>query len=332
MNRIIFFNIGWMRDYQGLRDDLIKGGGKHISKEGWGGEIFNFKEHESQFYGYVEAWGKVNINKIGASTEDEFIDNVTVVWTARRPDTGGTYVIGWYENSRVFRERQISAKDSGREFNGQILHFVATAKSSECVLLSIDERTTNVPRGLAGMGQRNVWYGLNNPGFVSLVEKFIANYKANNSEIANSKTPQQFDINKRKRVEEIAVEKVKEYYKGLGYVIKSVEDKNYGWDLEATLNKIKLLIEVKGLSGSDLIADLTPNEYTKLKEKKDTYRLCIVTEALKKPQLFVFSFSTDSDVWKDLTGLILSFTEIVRAQVKIEDQTVNTNNHSIKSK
>ena len=43
MNKILFFNIAWMDRYQGNSDDKMQGGGKHIEKYGWGGEMFNFK-------------------------------------------------------------------------------------------------------------------------------------------------------------------------------------------------------------------------------------------------------------------------------------------------
>ena len=41
-----------MDRYQGNADDKMQGGGKHIEKYGWGGEMFNFKPSKGKMYGY----------------------------------------------------------------------------------------------------------------------------------------------------------------------------------------------------------------------------------------------------------------------------------------
>jgi hypothetical protein len=45
-----------------------------------------------------------------------------------------------------------------------------------------------------------------------------------------------------------------------------------GWDLEAILPDKLLKIEVKGLSQEEILIELTPNEYDKMKKYKDNYR------------------------------------------------------------
>ena len=42
MNRMIFFNIGWMKFYRGLKGDKITGGGENVDRFGEGGEMYNF--------------------------------------------------------------------------------------------------------------------------------------------------------------------------------------------------------------------------------------------------------------------------------------------------
>jgi len=87
------------------------------------------------------------------------------------------------------------------------------------------------------------------------------------------------------------------YFEGIGYTVESVEKDNVGWDLEATLGKKKLLIEVKGLSGSGLSVELTPNEYNAFSEENESYRLCVVYTALSEPTLLVCRFSKESGSW-----------------------------------
>ena len=38
---IVFFNVAWMKNYQGESES--SGGGKWPTEQGWGHEIFNFK-------------------------------------------------------------------------------------------------------------------------------------------------------------------------------------------------------------------------------------------------------------------------------------------------
>lgn len=107
----------------------------------------------------------------------------------------------------------------------------------------------------------------------------------------------QVDIFKKQQVEVAAVETTIKYFENLDYIVISREDDKVGWDLEAINSREKLLIEVKGLSGNITSIELTPNEYQNSKEQKSIYRLCIVTNALSKPTLEVFSFNDQLGCW-----------------------------------
>lgn len=48
---------------------------------------------------------KIDIDRLGADSNDDFIQNVNVIWTAKHPD-GGTCIIGWYVNATVYRKYQ----------------------------------------------------------------------------------------------------------------------------------------------------------------------------------------------------------------------------------
>jgi len=98
----------------------------------------------------------------------------------------------------------------------------------------------------------------------------------------------QTDAEIRKKIENIAIREVTREYSERGFTVASVESKNLGWDLEAVYKKIKLKIEIKGLSGQEVFVELTPNEFSKMNNNKDSYRLCVVTKCLENPELYVF--------------------------------------------
>ncbi|HNG28044.1 MAG TPA: DUF3883 domain-containing protein [Chitinophagales bacterium] len=322
MKKIIFFNTGWMREYKGIKeDDVIQGGGEHIQSEGWGGEIFNFLEHEGKLYGYVEAGGNVHIERIGAKKTDAKIDDVLVVWTARRPGCGGTFVIGWYKNATVYRERRKTPVSSNRIYRNHHIDYVAVADVNNCTLLEMDERIIKVPRGKGGMGHKNIWYAEENPQFINLVVNYVLNNVAPvNVEKEKSKgTARQPNVEKRAEVEKAAVKVVAEHYERKNYVVESVENENTGWDLVAKYNDTILLLEVKGMSGTEIATELTPNEYKKmnLEKYKYSYRLCIVTSALSTPRLSIFSYSTESGYWENEKGQRMNFEEVIKARISL---------------
>ncbi len=245
---------------------------------------------------------------------------MTIIWTARRPKVGGTYIVGWYKNARLYRTFQPGTKYGNRTFKGKQMGFIAVAERKDCKLLPPDKRLLKIPRGLNGMGQRNVWYADKSPRFVKTVRNFIQNgsLPKSNRKTAGRGYPIQIDPLKRQLVETNAVRQIIKYYKTEGYNVRSVEKDNLGWDLYATYNDIELKLEVKGLSGSAIIAELTPNEYEQLKKHKDSYRLCIVAKALTaKPDVRIFSYSTDLKEWLDDDGNILDVSPIISARVSI---------------
>ena len=179
----------------------------------------------------------------------------------------------------------------------------------------MDQRNIVVPRGSGGMGQSNVWFA-DSP----VVSKWVSEVKRTmGGEVTDGRraSVRQQDPIKKAKVERAAIELVTAYFEAMGYVVSSVEKDNVGWDLEASENGIILLLEVKGLSGSEAVAELTPNEYKQMSgNRKSDYRLCIVTSALNKPSLSVFSLNHVSGKWGSETdGAILSFKEKIGAVV-----------------
>ncbi|MFM6281063.1 MAG: hypothetical protein ACKN9K_22075, partial [Dolichospermum sp.] len=78
MRKIIFFNIAWMKYYQGVtKEDAPKNGGDFIEQNEYGHEIFNFLTFNERMYGYVQPSGtgnylerKINIDRLDAPKQD----------------------------------------------------------------------------------------------------------------------------------------------------------------------------------------------------------------------------------------------------------------------
>ena len=101
---IFYCRIGWMERYSGIinNDKPIHGGS--YTKDNIGHEVYNFLECDGRYYGYVEN-KSIHIERLGASRNDDKIDNVLVIWFAKAPK-GGQKIVGWYKNATVYRHRQ----------------------------------------------------------------------------------------------------------------------------------------------------------------------------------------------------------------------------------
>lgn len=154
---ILFCNIGWMQKYNGIKGDSIERGGSYNKNE-TGHEVCNFSAVRGHVYGYVQPTGQIKIEKLGAKKDDEIVSGVTVVWTAG-PETGGTAVVGWYNNATVYRDYQeLPTRTKLQKENG-LNHYRVIASASDAILLPPEERTLLIPRAVkGGIGQSNVWY------------------------------------------------------------------------------------------------------------------------------------------------------------------------------
>jgi hypothetical protein len=157
---IVFFNIGWMESYQGITpdDSTTEGGGKWVDEHTWGHELFNFKEYNGYFYGFVQTSlhnnisSQIKIERINASFKySDVINDVLVVWVATNPKRKGNYIVGWYKHADVYRSEQKNIKE--REYGGEIVGYYAKAKKEDVVLLIDKRRTYNIPRGKGWLGE-----------------------------------------------------------------------------------------------------------------------------------------------------------------------------------
>jgi hypothetical protein len=324
--RMVFLRVGWMNRYQGIiGGDTITSGGAYVTEHGYGHEIFNFKPFQQAVYGYVQPPGRtdrwqssrINLARFGASSHDESVSGVLAVWVATTP-TGGAFVVGWYRNATLYRDWQPPPADSNRRYADADLGYYVTASSEDAVLLPPDERVFSIPqKGTGSFGQANIWYAddrvVHGPLRRAILD-YVETRRLPSAQKSSGPAPRQPDLLLRQKVEQIAVRQTAAYFRSLGYHVETVERDNVGWDLNARLVHRHLRLEVKGLSGSPVLVELTPNEYAAMRQYRESYRLCVVINALTEPQLEIFSYSPDSDQWESPQRRTLTIQEMVAAR------------------
>lgn len=326
---ILFLRIGWMRFYQGLSDDdQIHGGGEFVREHGYGHEMFNFLPFNGRYYGYVRPTSGgaayvesvdgagIKLERMGAAKHANEITGATVVWVSSPPD-GGAFIVGWYRNATIYREHQPAPNESNRIYKGEEFGYYVSAATEDAMLLEATARNFPIPRGKGFMGQSNVWYAndaVHGLAFRKDVLRYIESRELPRKVPDRGEKRQQPDPLLRCKVEKAAVEITVAHFEKQNYVIDSREKDNVGWDLNATCGTRLLRLEVKGLSGSEICVELTPNEYAQMQKWRDSYYVCVVTNALTNPQLAVFGFSPESGKWQDEQKRTLRIAEIVAAR------------------
>jgi hypothetical protein len=96
------------------------------------------------------------------------------------------------------------------------------------------------------------------------------------------------DLVSNKEVELAAIKAVRDYYKGRGWSVISVENECLGYDLDCTKGKQLQHVEVKGIRGSLCSFIITPNELD-ASRGDPLFRLCAVTNATDTPKFHWFS-------------------------------------------
>lgn len=285
---LVFVNVGWMVHYAGPRkNDPTLGGHGWLKNHRFGLEGWNFAPHKGKLYGYIPGKSKIDIRNLGATKEDDRVEGITIVWLAKSPRDGKTYIAGWYRNATVHRSFDLPIRRS----NGNVINYQieAPADVQNFKLLEPDQRVVRAPTAKVkgNLGQSSVWYG--NPVFVKTTKALLA-YNGVLPKPAikgagkQARAPKQPDPLERKRIEQAAVRHATKYYEspaGGGRIVHSVETDNCGWDLTVVGASVELFVEVKGLSGKTVCVELTPNEYAKMRSAqfRQQYVIYVVTQA-----------------------------------------------------
>lgn len=327
-SKIVFVNIGWMKDYAGVSaNDQAVGGHGYLKQGNIGHEVWNFMPFKGKVYGYVPRSARINLKNLGGSRTDEFVQPATVVWIARNPSNKKTFIVGWYKNAIVYKENEhIKLKRKG----GFEVGYQIVAQADDATLLPVDRRLYPIPtaKSKGNLGQSPVWYGVDQV-FRDAVEDYIksgGNFSAEKK--AKSKyVKRQTDPELRKKIELAAVRHATAYYEsaeGGSQVVDSVEKDGVGWDLNVTAPTGAILkVEVKGLSGKEVVVELTPNEYKKMKHgnHRSQYVIYILTEALTpNARSHVFRHNAEASkggklVWAASDGRELEIEPVIAARL-----------------
>jgi len=166
------------------------------------------------------------------------------------------------------------------------------------------------------MGWSNVWYAERALALRRRVLEFTRNYESGRALQPSAPTPKtqggnrQQDPVERAKVEEAAMKAADDYFRRYGYRRTWVHRLNKGWDVTVRSKdrSVEMKVEVKGLSGSGLAIELTPNEYDKARAFREDYRVCIVANARDCPRRHVRLFRYDHRTrrWTDKSGVRLT--------------------------
>lgn len=236
---VLFCSVTRMEHYKGIHAlDPVFGGGKYISENGTGYEIYNFMpvaikkdnayglDEGKYCFGFVEA-GHTDLgdahdihieNIVGCEqykTEDK-LEDCLIIFSAPKYTGQGHMIVGWYNHATVLRHM---VKDRpGTDVEGAFYFY---AKAYDCVLLPHEERRKDsdifwdMPQNKKGFsGRSGLWY---------------ANY-------TNEKTNSEDIRIEIKEYREQIIDKIGNY-KGNNYINFSIEDTKK--DLVAAVNKIK---------------------------------------------------------------------------------------------
>lgn len=313
-----------MRAYRGLANDIPVGMFGHMADGSTPHEIFNFKPTKGRCYGYAPVRnGRINLQKLGAESGVEKLNDVLVVWTATHPE-GGRYIIGWYDGAAVYAEHQERPATEETRSVVDDLHYSVEAPAGVCHLLPIDERVFAVPtmkEGYPGISPAFYPEGNAPEEWVRKLREYVATGSMPTAEPSDTDGGRAVDPDHRKKVEMAAIGMVTKHYESLRYAVISREKDNTGWDLEARRGDLLLRLEVKGLSGGIPFVEITPNEYKAMMSRqfRKFYRLCIVTDALcaETVKLRIFGYDNRLESWVSNDFETLVIDERVAARISV---------------
>ncbi|WP_421929776.1 HNH endonuclease [Neoaquamicrobium sediminum] len=156
--------IGWMETYAS-REERCSSRQKYIQQGNSPYEALNFLRQDDGYYrGYVPVgndargqYGRLALERLGASRVAAEVSGVTVIFCALHPIDNELRIVGFYKNASVLRKPEVTASEDATPMVTRII-------STDAQLIPEDERFFRIPGARnGGMGQANIWYGLNKP-------------------------------------------------------------------------------------------------------------------------------------------------------------------------
>ena len=80
-------------------------------KTNTGHEVFNLDPNnvDGRFYGYLPPYDNPNIEQLGASSSDNYVDGVMVVYVKKLPNSSNRQIVAFTDNARVYAKSQSGA-------------------------------------------------------------------------------------------------------------------------------------------------------------------------------------------------------------------------------
>ncbi|QDF76228.1 MULTISPECIES: protein NO VEIN domain-containing protein [Shewanella] len=267
--KVLFARIGSMNFYDGISDldANIEGAGSYNADTNDGHEQYNFRDVNGIIYGYCQSSIKneipagVNLRRVdpSAATNAEYIDGVTVIFFSKSSPDGYQSIVGWYTNSRVYRDFQQPSDQHKRGDKG----FNLKCDSNNARLLPAEQRVYSIAGqdyDKAGRpGQSNVFYVYDQRRQLKVdtwiqeaIEYVLSNGQVDRIEKdtleAGGDDGQGFNqsAEQRKVIEDYSMRKAVEYFKSQDYEFIADRSKTCSFDLEFKRLGITYFVEVKG--------------------------------------------------------------------------------------
>ena len=267
LTRVLFVRVGWMRRYRGQAPDdpkPIRGGAYTQFKLGH--EAYNFEVYRGRLYGYYQpasdqtALERIDPAGVGADT----LQDVTVIFVAKKPDRRGQVVVGWYRNATVYRHMQPKTPGRASGFG-----HLCVATASDGVLVPVLNRRFSVVGGKGGIGQSNLCYPRKTNGkskqasWMKDAFNYVESYAASNALQEPEATAEEASIQaaeqaenraqrqdsactaaERQAIEDLGMKRAEQHFRKAGWRVEDVH-KTEPYDLHCTKEDESLLVEVK---------------------------------------------------------------------------------------
>ena len=160
---ILFCNISWMKQYQGITDDdKPKYRGNYLSEQDAANDIFNFSEYNGRCYGYVRHEGELTPPawlEDASAWKDRQTQADLVVWCAFK-DRNTARIVGWYRDAVLHRDEQYRPSFTNPDY--ELDYFIET-ESKNAFLLPENSRTFRIDSADRagkgkGFGKTDVWF------------------------------------------------------------------------------------------------------------------------------------------------------------------------------
>lgn len=156
---ILVCRVAWMPYYRSDEESAVGGGG-FVDEGNVPHESLNFLPVDGTYYGYVRYRGQqLRIERLGGGRGDDTVGGVLVVFCAEHPESGDFLVVGWYNDATAHRHGT-QRPNPARWVSFTTDDATLVAESERC--FRIPRARENPPSHIGGIGQVNIWYGLNN--------------------------------------------------------------------------------------------------------------------------------------------------------------------------